>query len=281
MPNGYYGPSYRRSAIWGEQEQRKAMGMPPMTPAATAAAVRGELEPYYAFQTTEREAERRAGFEERRLGIAEEETAAQEKAGTISGITQMGLTGAALYKSGLPQAIYGGVEKAGTAAGLWGGTTGLLAGQTAPAALAGTATGIAGIATEAAAAEVGWAAPAAAEAGGGILSSIWTGLLALLACPISTAAVLHLGKTDDCIELKTLRWFRDNVLKFLPGGKEDIETYYRIAPEIVKRLNKKADAHQTYKQLWNKFIYPAVMMIWQGKYREAHKTYKDMMIALG
>ena len=124
MANGY-GPTYRRSAIWGEQEQRKALGMQPMTPAATAAAVRGELEPYYAFQLGEREKERQAGYTEQRLGFeeervkqawvaeerAKEQAESQERSDIISGV--VGVGGLALAAA---PAIAGIITGAGTAA---------------------------------------------------------------------------------------------------------------------------------------------------------------------
>ena len=54
-------------------------------------------------------------------------------------------------------------------------------------------------------------------------------------CYLTTACMMHyLDNFDDnCYELRVLRWFRDNYV-----SKEDIETYYKVAPIIVEGIEK-------------------------------------------
>ncbi len=96
-------------------------------------------------------------------------------------------------------------------------------------------------------------------------------------CFITTAAVEHIGLKDAGKELNTLRWFRDNVLSKMPGGKENIEEYYRIAPEIVKMINRQPDPHKVYLKLWNFFIHPAIEAIESHKYIKARSLYEGMV----
>lgn len=56
-------------------------------------------------------------------------------------------------------------------------------------------------------------------------------------CLLTTACVRARGLGDDCIELQTLRTFRDEYVKGLPGGQEAIREYYEIAPAIVRAID--------------------------------------------
>lgn len=47
---------------------------------------------------------------------------------------------------------------------------------------------------------------------------------------------------DDCEELQILRSFRDHYLANQPGGMEEIEQYYAIAPRIVASIHQRVDA---------------------------------------
>ena len=50
-------------------------------------------------------------------------------------------------------------------------------------------------------------------------------------CYITSACVRARGLPDDCLEMETLRAFRDGYLASQPGGREDIEEYYAKAPQ--------------------------------------------------
>ena len=46
----------------------------------------------------------------------------------------------------------------------------------------------------------------------------------------TTACVKSKGLSDDCIELSTLRKFRDEYILNLENGEKDIKEYYDTAP---------------------------------------------------
>ena len=55
-------------------------------------------------------------------------------------------------------------------------------------------------------------------------------------CYITTAACTALGLPDECEELQTLRWFRDNVLTD-EAGLALVGRYYEQAPAIVRAID--------------------------------------------
>jgi len=86
-----------------------------------------------------------------------------------------------------------------------------------------------------------------------------------------------LGKPDDCFELMTLRNFRDNWLSFQPGGKEEIQEYYEIAPKIVEKLAESAEKDLMYKKIRLKYIEPCLEDILQGNNENCHVRYREMV----
>ena len=61
-------------------------------------------------------------------------------------------------------------------------------------------------------------------------------------CYLTSACVVAQHMPDDCEELQILRSFRDHYLANQPGGMEEIEQYYAIAPRIVASIHQRADA---------------------------------------
>ena len=57
-------------------------------------------------------------------------------------------------------------------------------------------------------------------------------------CYLTSACVEARGLPDDCMELQTLRDFRDNWLKQQPCGQDEVAEYYATAPRIVDKINK-------------------------------------------
>lgn len=94
-------------------------------------------------------------------------------------------------------------------------------------------------------------------------------------CFITTATAQNFGWSDDCAVLQTLRKFRDNIVARLPNGKDDISTYYNVAPAIAAKLTKPECDH-----VWENYIKRSVKAITAGKYLRAYKIYKNMMIKL-
>jgi hypothetical protein len=96
-------------------------------------------------------------------------------------------------------------------------------------------------------------------------------------CFITTAVARAEGKADDCHELTTLRWFRDSYMLATPARATKVETYYRIAPGIVRRLDARPDAPELYAYLRETFIAPALAAIASGDFPLADATYSSMV----
>lgn len=95
-------------------------------------------------------------------------------------------------------------------------------------------------------------------------------------CYITTAVCQYLGKEDDCHELQTLRWFRDNWLKLQPNGDYYIQLYYKTAPEILTAINSDSAKDRIFKEL-NTTILSAVDHIESQKFDKAFLIYKSMV----
>ncbi|MDO5331979.1 MAG: CFI-box-CTERM domain-containing protein [Bacillota bacterium] len=99
-------------------------------------------------------------------------------------------------------------------------------------------------------------------------------------CFITTACVTACNLPDNCFELETLRAFRDSYLKNQEEGAADIKHYYNIAPKIVENINKTNESDAIYKDLYTHLVAPCVLMIKNGKYKDAYKLYKRMVLSL-
>ena len=99
-------------------------------------------------------------------------------------------------------------------------------------------------------------------------------------CFLTTACVTTLGKPDNCIELTTLRNFRDNVLMNMHEGKELIEEYYSIAPSIVENINKAEGKSEIYLNIYNEMILPVMENIEHENYTRAVDIYRNYTFAL-
>lgn len=96
-------------------------------------------------------------------------------------------------------------------------------------------------------------------------------------CYLTTACMKHMqDKFDDnCYELLTLRWFRDNFV-----SKKDIEHYYKIAPIIVQNINKLSNSDNIYKDIYQNLISVCISAIENKKYEYAYNKYKDSVLEL-
>lgn len=97
-------------------------------------------------------------------------------------------------------------------------------------------------------------------------------------CFITTVVCQGLGKSDNCWELQTLRAFRDEYILHLSDGKERMEEYYRIAPEIADRL--KGEGQERMEEIYNVFLLPAIKLIQQGDNEAAMSVYVAMVDSL-
>lgn len=93
-------------------------------------------------------------------------------------------------------------------------------------------------------------------------------------CYLTSACVEAMGLCDCCMELTVLRDFRDNWLANQPDGQRDIDEYYKIAPEIVKRIHESNDRIDILKGLYEQLVKPCVEYIRTAQYNEAWALYR-------
>lgn len=96
-------------------------------------------------------------------------------------------------------------------------------------------------------------------------------------CFITTACVEHRGLQDNCHELTVMRSVRDTWLLHQPFGKEQIEEYYRIAPEIVRTINRRDDCDKIWEELYRDYILPCVHEAEMGMNEKAYVIYCRMV----
>lgn len=99
-------------------------------------------------------------------------------------------------------------------------------------------------------------------------------------CFITTATCMSLQKGDDCEELMAMRAFRDLMKERDSSVKKLIEEYYRIAPEIVRKIDADQSAAEEYRSLWSNCIEKTYGLIRERRYGEATLAYIDMVEGL-
>lgn len=99
-------------------------------------------------------------------------------------------------------------------------------------------------------------------------------------CFLTTACVTYQGKNDDCEELTTLRFLRDNYIVKNETGKQLIDQYRIIGPEIVASINQLENKKEVYKYMYENMIKPSVALVKKGRLQEASDYYKIFVKAL-
>lgn len=99
-------------------------------------------------------------------------------------------------------------------------------------------------------------------------------------CFITTATLLSIGKSDDCNELNTFRYFRDNWLLKEPDGDKLISEYYLFAPRIVKSIDSLKNSKVVYITIWESAIFPCLKLINQNRMKEAKSLYCEVVLEL-
>lgn len=94
-------------------------------------------------------------------------------------------------------------------------------------------------------------------------------------CFMTSACVGYMGKADDCIELETLRKFRDQKLRYIAGGEELIKTYYHVAPQIVRAIDASSKKEQYYQDIYDS-VCECVNQVNNNEDDKAIKTYLKM-----
>ena len=98
-------------------------------------------------------------------------------------------------------------------------------------------------------------------------------------CYLTTACVNSKGLPDNCLELRTLRNFRDKILMKDSKGKKAIEEYYKIAPLIIESINEKRYSQSIWDNLHGD-IRKAVSLVKSEDFDSAFNHYKDMTLKL-
>ncbi len=98
-------------------------------------------------------------------------------------------------------------------------------------------------------------------------------------CFLTSACVKHMGKADDCIELETLRKFRDGYMAQTSEGVNLIKTYYVVAPKIVQSIDNSPNATKYYDGIYAT-ICNCLQLIQQNKFDQTVEEYKNMVLSL-
>lgn len=96
-------------------------------------------------------------------------------------------------------------------------------------------------------------------------------------CYVTTAVCESMGKGPDCYELTVLKNYRDSYLLYEEDGEELVRRYYDIAPTIVKRIEKKENAAQIYKDIYKQYISPCISLIENERNEECKELYVTMV----
>jgi hypothetical protein len=98
-------------------------------------------------------------------------------------------------------------------------------------------------------------------------------------CFLTTACVRFAGLPDDCLELTTLRQFRDDFVAEKKGGRELLEEYYAIAPKIVSFIETSPRRHQILAATFEE-IQAAVADIQAKEQKKALQRYVTLFASL-
>lgn len=100
-------------------------------------------------------------------------------------------------------------------------------------------------------------------------------------CFITTAALKNLkGAADDCEELEMMRAFRDRYLTQSDIAQMLVLEYYKIAPQICRKIDSSEDSGRVYKDIWDNYISKSLTLIKDGKVSEAQLLYIKMTMIL-
>lgn len=96
-------------------------------------------------------------------------------------------------------------------------------------------------------------------------------------CFLTSACCDYKGLPDDCEELQILRNFRDSQLQNTIVGRELIQMYYRVAPEIVDKINARDNRSEIYQQIYER-VQNIVLLIKKSLFEEAIASYIKLVL---
>lgn len=105
-------------------------------------------------------------------------------------------------------------------------------------------------------------------------------LLTVGGCYLTSACVTARGLADDCCELQTLRHFRDTYLLLQKDGQQEVDDYYKVAPQIVAAIMQNENPMIELDMIYSELVWPCVKFIEQGEYDQAYLLYKNTTRAL-
>lgn len=110
------------------------------------------------------------------------------------------------------------------------------------------------------------------------IKSVFKGIGSIFGgCFITTSVCESFDKPDDCAELTAFRDFRDNWLLNQPDGRELVNEYYIVAPEIVRRIESYSNSAEIYRWIWNEYLEPCYEMIQHEEYLACKQKYIEMV----
>ena len=98
-------------------------------------------------------------------------------------------------------------------------------------------------------------------------------------CFITTACVEAAGLFDNCNELETMRYLRDEYLAKSVDGKRMIQEYYEIAPSIVEKMKREDNSKEVFCDIFND-IMGTVSLVKSGDLESATARYGGMVVRL-
>jgi hypothetical protein len=99
-------------------------------------------------------------------------------------------------------------------------------------------------------------------------------------CFLTTVCVKHLGKADNCIELETLRNFRDSYVRNSENGADLVAMYYEIGPKIVGAINSSENKNAILQKMYADLVKPSIALINDHKLDEAKQFYVDYTLGV-
>ncbi|HDL59990.1 MAG TPA: hypothetical protein ENH14_00880 [candidate division WOR-3 bacterium] len=98
-------------------------------------------------------------------------------------------------------------------------------------------------------------------------------------CFITTACVEAAGLPDNCTELETMRYLRDEYLAKSDEGKRMTQEYYEIAPTIVEKIGREENSKEIFGDIFSD-IRGIVSLVKTGNLESATGNYEKMVLGL-
>lgn len=99
-------------------------------------------------------------------------------------------------------------------------------------------------------------------------------------CFLTSTTCRVMGFPDDCDVLQAYRRYRDEILLQDAPGKDLVKQYYKIAPEIVDRIEAEPDPMSIYRSMWEQFLVPGYELLLEKRHEEARSLYIQLVTTL-